>query len=136
MPDVHTPSVFSGKYLSITSYKRDGTAVATPVWFVEEAGRLLVQTDAASGKVKRIRANPMVKVALCSGRGRLRSPQVEARADVLDASEVARVEQLVRRKYRADMLMIRPLRWAQRTFHLGKERGPSVILALTHELGA
>jgi len=134
--DVHRPSAFSGKYLSITSYKRDGTAVATPVWFVEEAGRLLVQTDATSGKVKRVRANPMVKVALCSGRGRLRGLQVEARADVLDASEVAHVEALVRRKYRADMLFIGPLRWAQQTFHLGKERGPLVVLALMPELGA
>ena len=48
-------SMFRGKYLSVISYKRDGTSVATPVWFVEEDGRLLVGTGAASGKVKRIR---------------------------------------------------------------------------------
>jgi PPOX class probable F420-dependent enzyme len=63
---------FAGKYLSITSFKRDGTGVATPVWFVQEAGRLL-QTDANSYKVKRIRRNPHVTVAPCTATGRLRT---------------------------------------------------------------
>ena len=42
---------FPGKYLSVTSFKRDGSGVATPVWFVIENGRLLVKTDAESFKV-------------------------------------------------------------------------------------
>ena len=63
---------FRGKYLSLTSYRRDGTAVATPVWFVEQDCELLVQTELGSGKVKRIRANPIVSVALCNGMGHLR----------------------------------------------------------------
>jgi uncharacterized protein len=42
--------VIPGKYLSITSFRRDGTGVATPVWFIQEGGRLLVQTGASSGK--------------------------------------------------------------------------------------
>ena len=62
------PPVFGGKYLSITSFKRDGSGVATPVWFVQEDGRLLVETDANSGKVKRIRRNPQVLVAPCRHR--------------------------------------------------------------------
>jgi hypothetical protein len=43
-----TPPAVPGKYLSLTSFRRDGTGVATPVWFVETGGRLLVETDAAS----------------------------------------------------------------------------------------
>ncbi len=39
--------VFRGKYLSIPSYQRDGQGVATPVWFVQRDGRVLVETDAA-----------------------------------------------------------------------------------------
>ena len=59
-----------GKYLSITSYRRDGTGVATPVWFVEEGGRLLVMTAADSGKVKRSPVrNAFVTAAPCSARG-------------------------------------------------------------------
>jgi PPOX class probable F420-dependent enzyme len=131
-----TTTEFRGKYLSITSYKRDGTAVATPVWFVEQGGQLLVQTDLGSGKVKRIRANPVVSVALSNGRGRLRGDQVTARAELLAASETARIEDLIRRKYHWDMMIIGPLRWAQRTFHLGKDRWPTVGLAITPDVPA
>jgi hypothetical protein len=38
--------------------------VATPVWFVSQHGKLLVETDAASGKVKRIRRSPAIKIAI------------------------------------------------------------------------
>jgi PPOX class probable F420-dependent enzyme len=127
---------FRGRYLSLTSYKRDGTAVATPVWFVEQEGRLLVQTDLGSGKVKRIRANPVVSVALCNGLGRPPGEQVTCSAEVVDATETARIQDLVRHKYRWDTLIIGPIRWAQRTFHLGKDRGPTVGVAIVPEAPA
>lgn len=130
---VETTVEFRGKYLSLTTYKRDGTAVATPVWFVKEDGMLLVQTDIGSGKVKRIRANPEVSVAPCNGMGHLSGEQMKGRAEVLGARHTAHIEVLIRRKYRWDMLIIGPLRWAQRRLHLGKERGPSVGLAITPE---
>ncbi len=120
-----------GRYLSLTSDKRDGTAVATPVWFVEHEGRLLVQTDAASGKVKRIRRNPQVRVAVCTAGGRLRGEQREAVAELLPDAETSRAERLLRRKYRFDMLIIAPLRFAQSALHLGRPRTRSVILAIT-----
>ena len=71
-------------------------AVAAPVWFVWRDGRLLVQTDAASGKVKRIRRNPQVRVAICTASGRLRGKQVPTRAEILPCSEVGAVERLIR----------------------------------------
>ena len=73
----------------------------------------------------------MVGVALCNGMGHLRGEQVRARAEVLTATETSQIEDLVRHKYRWDLLIIGPLRWAQRTFHLGKEQGPTVGLAIT-----
>ena len=42
---------FTGRYLSLTSFKRDGIGVATPVWFVIDDGRLLVKTGRKSFKV-------------------------------------------------------------------------------------
>ena len=66
-PGRATPA-FSGKYLSLTSFRRDGTGVATPVWFVEADGRLLVETDASSYKVRRIRRDPQVTIAPCTAR--------------------------------------------------------------------
>ena len=41
---------FPVKYISVTTYKRDGTGVATPVWFLQESDRLLFRTGVASGK--------------------------------------------------------------------------------------
>lgn len=123
--------VFRGRYLSITSYKRDGQPVATPVWFVCRDGRLLVQTDAASGKVKRIRRNPQVRVAVCTASGRLRGRQVRAVAEILPRSEVDAVERLIAHKYRFDMIIFRPLRFVQSRLHLGRPRTESVILGIT-----
>ncbi len=123
--------MFRGRYLSITSYKRDGTSIATPVWFVQQDGRLLLETDAASGKVKRIRRHPAVLVAVCSATGRLRGPQVPATAEILPDSEVSVIRPLIRRKYRADMVIFRPLRFVQATLHVGPRETKPVILAIT-----
>ena len=125
---------FDGKYLSVTSFRRDGTGVATPVWFVEEEdGTLMVDTGRDSHKVTRIRRDPHVRVALCSARGKLRTPPIEARAEVFPEHELGRVKALIARKYRADMLLIRPLRAIQSVLHVGPSTGPEVVLAITPE---
>ena len=123
--------VFRGRYLSITSYKRDGRGVATPVWFVWRDGRLLVETDAASGKVKRIRRNPHVRVAVCTASGHLHGEQVPAVAEILPDSEISAVERLIADKYRFDMIIFRPLRFVQARLHLGRPRTEPAILGIT-----
>jgi uncharacterized protein len=100
---------FDGKYLSLTSYRRDGTGVATPVWFVGDDGHLLVETDADSYKVKRIRRDPHVRIALCDARGRLRGEPVDADARILPTEERERVDRLLGRKYRIDRFTILPI---------------------------
>lgn len=125
------PPKFGGRYLSLTSYRRDGVPVATPVWFVEENGVLLVQTDAASGKVKRIRRNPSVRVALCTASGRIRGPQVAATATVLEASESRRVGRLIGQKYLLDAPVIKLLWFLKSRLHIGKPRTHMVILSIT-----
>lgn len=122
--------VSGDKYLSITSFRRDGSGVATPVWFVQEGGRLLVQTEATSGKVKRIRRNPQVLVAPCTATGRLLADPVPARAELLDDAEVGRVERLLAAKYRIDLLIIRPIRALQAALRPGRPRPKPVILAI------
>jgi PPOX class probable F420-dependent enzyme len=121
--------VFSGKYLSVTSFRRDGTAVATPVWFVQDDGRLLVETGADSYRVRRIRRNPSVTVATCTATGRLRGEQVTARAVLLAECEVERVERLMADKYRVDMIFIKPIRALQAVLRRTKPR--AVIVAIT-----
>ena len=65
-------SLATGKYLSLTTFKRDGSAVATPVWFVREGDALRVVTDVDAGKAKRIRNSGSVLVAPCDSGRKLR----------------------------------------------------------------
>jgi PPOX class probable F420-dependent enzyme len=120
-----------GKYLSVTSFRRDGSGVATPVWFATEGERLLVMTDEGSGKVKRIRRNPYVTIAPCSARGRVRSEPIPAHAVLLPASEVEEKTRLIARKYRFDLLFVRPIRALQALFHPEHGHEETVILAIS-----
>jgi PPOX class probable F420-dependent enzyme len=121
----------TGKYLSLTTFRRDGTGVATPVWFVQEGRRLLVQTDRDSYKVRRIRGNPDVKIAVCAATGRLRGKEMDGRAELLPDTEIGRVERLFADKYRRDLVFIRPLRALQAMLRRDKRRTDSVIVAIT-----
>jgi PPOX class probable F420-dependent enzyme len=118
--------------LSLTTYKRDGTGVATPVWFVEQGGQLLIQTDGTSGKVKRIRANPKVTVAACSASGRVRTTPRPGRAKIVEApADIERIETLIKAKYRGYMPFVTAGWWLARTFHVGRRRGAMVGLAIS-----
>ena len=128
-PATATPA-FPGKYLSLTSFRRDGTGVATPVWFVEADGRLLVETDASSHKVRRIRRDPRVTIAPCTATGRLRGTPVPAWAELLPDAEICRVDQLIARKYRVDLLFIKPIRGLQAALHRRRPRRTPVILEI------
>jgi PPOX class probable F420-dependent enzyme len=100
-PPVDLEALFPGRYLSVTSFKRDGTGVATPLWFVSDGTRLFALTDLHSAKVRRIRRNPLVLVAPCGPSGKLRGEEVPARVEVLTATEdLERVQKLLTARYR------------------------------------
>ena len=124
-------AAITGKYLSITSYRRDGSGVSTPVWFATGGGRLLVMTDSRSGKVKRIRRNPYVTIAPCSGRGKPKAKRMPAHAELMPASEVERAKRLIRRKYRIDLLFVGPIRAIQALFHPERRHEVTAIIAIT-----
>lgn len=84
-------------FVSITTFKRDGTPVSVPVWCAADNGTLLVFSEADSWKVRRIRHDPHVRLAPCSARGKQRGPAVDADASLLE--ETTRVEALLGRKY-------------------------------------
>lgn len=100
---------FTGKYLSLTTFRRDGTPVSTPVWFVTDDGQLLVETDGNSAKVKRIRRNDSVTIATCNATGRVRGDVVPAHAAILPEADVPRVERLLHSKYRLDYIVVLPI---------------------------
>jgi hypothetical protein len=92
-------SLGDGKYLLLTTFRKDGTAVPTPVWVAPDGDRLTVWTAADSGKVKRIRQSADVRVGPCDVRGRALGPSMPATAQVLTAQESDHVKDLVRKKY-------------------------------------
>jgi uncharacterized protein len=127
-------AAITGKYLSVTSFKRDGTAVATPVWFVADNGHILIETEGDSFKARRIRHNPSVVVAPCTATGRLRGEPIYARAAFLPESERERVEHLMARKYRVDRVLILPIYRAMqrlRSKSLPQDRSKPVVLSIT-----
>ena len=81
------------KYINLSTQKKDGTFVNTPVWFVQEANKNVFYVFSAgeAGKVKRIKNISSVKVAICNVRGDLRGDWLEAEAELVDKEESIRL---------------------------------------------
>ena len=59
------------KYILLETYKKDNTAVQTPVWFVMLDKTIHVVTREDTGKIKRLRNNKSVRIALCTFNGKI-----------------------------------------------------------------
>lgn len=91
------------KYVLLTTYRKNGDAVATPVWIVAlPDGAAGFTTELETGKVKRIRNNPKVTLQACSMRGAVKdgAPIVNATAEVLVDAEAAKIREVVHAKYK------------------------------------
>ncbi|MFJ7334133.1 PPOX class F420-dependent oxidoreductase [Streptomyces sp. NPDC101110] len=99
MDDRTLDELGAGKYLLITSYRRNGTPVATPVWVVRDGAALGAWTPADSWKVKRIRNRADVLVGPCDLRGNPTGDQVPATAEICDPATTARYRRLIAGKY-------------------------------------
>ncbi|MEV6319998.1 PPOX class F420-dependent oxidoreductase [Nocardia sp. NPDC051787] len=88
------------KFVLLTTFKKDGTPVGTPVWVAPDGDRTVIWTNSKAWKVKRIRRNPDVTLQVCDGRGRPKSEEVLAgNARMLDADGTQRVRDVVADKY-------------------------------------
>ena len=87
------------KYISLATFRKSGEAVYTPVWFGELGDKLYVKTRNDSGKSKRIRNNPKVKVAPCTMRGKIAGPEFPGTARALPPGQWGAAKQAVERKY-------------------------------------
>ena len=99
MPDPKRPQFGGQKYLSLETFKKNGQGVRTPVWFVLHNDALYVYTEANSGKVKRVRNNPQVRVAVCNMRGDVKGPWLDAIASLVDGDERIAADKLLDQKY-------------------------------------
>lgn len=90
-------SLAGERYISLTTRKRDGSLVSTPVWVVSDDGRrLLVWSAARTWKVRRLRREPRVLVAPCTFRGRERGERLAGRGSIVDGVPI---DELLRAKY-------------------------------------
>lgn len=98
-PSAAFPTLQGHNYANLTTFRKSGVAVETPVWFAEENGKLYVMTMVAAGKTKRIRNNPRVSLAPCTQSGKALGPAVEAVARILPPEEEQHARQPLDRKY-------------------------------------
>jgi PPOX class probable F420-dependent enzyme len=108
MPSPISTAIRGQKYIALTTFRKTGAGVTTPVWFGEKGDRLYVMTRSTSGKFKRIRNNPRVQVAPCTIRGVVTGPQFDATARILPQQEHAHARATINRKYWAARI---PLIW-------------------------
>jgi len=94
------------KYVSLVTFRRDGSPVATPVWFAAIGSEFGVITETNVGKVKRIRNNPRVTVQVCDYSGNVvpagdpnAQPVLEATARLVTGNEAVAVRKAISKKY-------------------------------------
>jgi hypothetical protein len=92
-------AVGTANYVLLTSFRKNGTPVGTPLWAALDDGKLYVWTVTDSWKVKRIRRNAAVTVQPCSVSGTPRGTVVKGTARILDDAGSDRVRRLIKRKY-------------------------------------
>jgi len=87
------------KYCVLVSYRKNGQAMPSPLWFGTADGRLYFQTSPDGFKVKRIRNNPEVRVAPCTSRGKPVGPPFIGKARVVPDSDASVAERAVQSNY-------------------------------------
>ncbi|MFL6143807.1 MAG: PPOX class F420-dependent oxidoreductase [Labedaea sp.] len=104
------------KTVLLTTFKRDGTGVGTPVSLVVEGDHAYFRTYDAAWKTKRLKNNPTVTVAPSTMRGRPTGEAVSARARLLDGAEARHAARLLAGKYRFLHGILVPLAHRMRSY--------------------
>ncbi|MGH3949523.1 MAG: PPOX class F420-dependent oxidoreductase [Pseudonocardiaceae bacterium] len=88
------------KYVQLTTFRKSGEGVPTPIWAVANGDELFVWTPRDSGKVKRIRRDGHVEITACDALGRItHGATVPGQARLLDDKATDRVRTLIGKKY-------------------------------------
>ena len=88
------------KYALLTTFKKSGEAVPTPIWFgLDDQGRAYIRTGPEVAKVRRIRNDPHVRMTPCTFRGRPKGPTVEGTARVVAQDEKEHAEHALQSNY-------------------------------------
>jgi PPOX class probable F420-dependent enzyme len=87
------------EYIRLETVKRNGQVVSTPVWFVVEDGALFVRSYVNSGKVKRMRNDPHVRITPSDAMGKPHGLTIDGTAIRADGDMEIKISQLLYRKY-------------------------------------
>jgi uncharacterized protein len=87
------------KYLNLETYKNNGQAVKTPVWFVVNNGTIYVTTPSTTGKVKRLNHKKNVRIAPSDLKGKPKGDWIDATAYFANESESEQAIKLRKKKY-------------------------------------
>ncbi len=109
------PEIKGQKYIALATFRKNGTPVRTPVWFGEKDDKLYVMTRSDSGKYKRIKNNPQVRIAPCTMRGKITGPEFGATARILPPEDWAWARKTVECKY---WLARIPFLWSKQNVYL------------------
>lgn len=91
--------ISTSKCISLTTFKRDGTKISTPIWFNVIGEKIYVTTEPGAWKVKRIANNPNVEFAVCTQRGKVTGQTFGGTARILPPVELAAVIAAKKRRY-------------------------------------
>ena len=95
----HLDQFLDQKYINLETYKKDGTAVRTPVWYVIDNYLIYVITRDSTGKVKRLRNNQDVRIVLCSFKGEPKGEWIKCKAENITGDEADKAIKIRKKKY-------------------------------------
>ena len=87
------------KYINLETYKKDGTSIRTPVWFVIDDDLIYVITRDSTGKVKRLKNNQDVQIVSCSFKGEPKNEWIRGKAEKITGKEADIAIKLRKKKY-------------------------------------
>lgn len=105
------------RFVLLTTFRRSGEPVSTPVWVLPDAGAALVSTPEGSGKLKRLRNDPRATIQPCDRRGNVEpgAPVVEGRAEIIrDSAATEAVGRRLARKYGVEYRLFMAAEWLLR----------------------
>lgn len=106
------------KYINLETYRKSGHPVSTPVWFMIDNNLVYVVTSEDTGKVKRLRNNPAVRIMPSGFRGERKGDWIEGKARFAEGAEAERAIELRKKKYGLQARI------------MGMIRGASAVIAI------
>lgn len=89
-------------FVSLTTFRKTGVPVSTPVWIARDGDDLIVTTPAGAGKLKRLRNNPLVELRECGRMGKVADDAPVVTASAAEEDETERIVDIFKRKYKLE----------------------------------